>query len=127
MAPCVARVHGISHGAVRAALGAGVDGFVHSCFADSAPGEMMRSRGVPIIPTAASFEPLRETEAGRALFATMRQRIAQGVPIVFGTDAGVLPHGNQCRRVPGAAAARGLAARWTALGHDTGRRVPGAE
>lgn len=89
--------HATSRAGVRLAVAAGVRAIAHSNFADSATVAEMIRRQVHVIPTLASFAGGRETTWGRALFAHMRGMLASGVPVAFGTDAGVLPHGMNAR------------------------------
>ena len=85
--------HAISHGAVRAALDAGVDGLVHAAYIDSALAAAMRARGVWMSPTIASLTAGDTSVVSRALVAGVRTAHAANLTIVFGTDGGVLPHG----------------------------------
>jgi len=85
--------HAIGRAGVRAAVEAGVAGIVHSGFVDSATAGMMRSRGIYLVPTLVSLETQPDSAALAALRVRMTAAVASGVPIVFGTDAGVIPHG----------------------------------
>jgi imidazolonepropionase-like amidohydrolase len=82
---------------VRLAVESRVDMIVHGGFADSTTLVEMKRRGVYLIPTLWSFASVGETPHGAALFANMRRVLASGVPIAFGTDAGVVPHGRNAR------------------------------
>lgn len=86
-------VHAISAGGVRAAVRFGADAVVHSAFVDDSTAELMRRRRVFILPTLRSFEPRRGTPAMDSLFARMTVLTRRGIPVAFGTDAGVFPHG----------------------------------
>jgi len=86
--------HDLSAGGVRAALRHGIDGLAHTAFADSATLESLARRKVFMIPTLASLTSGDTSAAGRALPAALFRAYRAGVPIVFGTDAGVLPHGS---------------------------------
>ena len=79
---------------MRAALRNGVDGLVHTAFADSATLAGLARRRVFMIPTMASLTTGDTSGAGRALPAALLRAYRAGVPIVFGTDAGVIPHGS---------------------------------
>lgn len=85
--------HDISTGGVRAALRAGVDGLAHAAFLDSATAHGMRERGMFMIPTLASLTNGDTTDTGRGLLRSVAMARRAGVPLVFGTDGGVLPHG----------------------------------
>ncbi|HKQ57025.1 MAG TPA: amidohydrolase family protein, partial [Candidatus Eisenbacteria bacterium] len=90
-------VHAIGAGGVRRAVEAGADLVVHGGYEDDSTLAAMTRRGVFLIPTLASFSRGRETPFGKALFDRMRVILASGVPIAFGTDAGVIPHGRNAR------------------------------
>jgi imidazolonepropionase-like amidohydrolase len=85
--------HAIGRAGVQLAVECGADMIVHACFADSATLAEMKRREVWVIPTLWSFARAKETPHGTALFANMRRVLASGVPVAFGTDAGVVPHG----------------------------------
>ena len=89
--------HAISAEAARRAVDAGVDGLAHAAFVDPATAERMKARHVWMIPTLASFASQPQGPGMRALFARVTALIQAGVPIAFGTDAGVLPHGQNAR------------------------------
>lgn len=98
-----------AHGAegVIKAVRAGVDSIDHGTFIDEAGAREMRARGTYLVPT---FMPARQyMEASPSTYtpvvwAKIQERLAAlgrnvqlarrfGVPIAFGTDAGVYPHG----------------------------------
>ena len=85
--------HDISLGGVRAALRTGVNGLAHAAYVDSAAARAMQARGMFMIPTLASLTGGDTSAASRTLVAATRLAHTLGVPIVFGTDGGVLPHG----------------------------------
>jgi imidazolonepropionase-like amidohydrolase len=85
--------HDISLAGVRAALRAGVSGLAHSAYVDSATAAQMRSAGMFMIPTLASLAGDDTAPASLALVEAMRRAYNAGVSLVFGTDGGVLPHG----------------------------------
>jgi imidazolonepropionase-like amidohydrolase len=89
--------HAISIGSVRAALRAGVHGLAHSAYIDSATAKEMRERGMFLISTLASLAGNDSSAASRALVASTRLAYRTGVPLVFGTDAGVIPHGSNAQ------------------------------
>jgi len=84
--------HDISLGGVRAALRAGVAGLAHAAYLDSESANLMRTRGMFLIPTLASLAA-DTSAASRGLMESTRLAYRAGVPLVFGTDGGVLPHG----------------------------------
>ena len=88
--------HAIGLEGARLAVEEGVAALANSAFLDQPLIDLMKSRGVVMIPTLASFEQANDSSA-TALVGRARQAIEQGVPIVFGTDAGVLPHGSNAR------------------------------
>jgi imidazolonepropionase-like amidohydrolase len=85
--------HDISPGGVRAAVRAGVRGLAHAAYLDSATAKLLRDGGIFLIPTLASLIGTDTSEGSRALIAATVLAHRTGVPLVFGTDAGVLPHG----------------------------------
>ena len=85
--------HDISLGGVRAALAAGVDGLAHAAYLDSAAAARMKSANMFMIPTLASLTGGDTTRAGPALVSAVTLAHRAGVHLVFGTDGGVLPHG----------------------------------
>ena len=91
--------HDISLGGVRAALAAGVAGLAHAAYVDSATAVRMRTQGMFMISTLTSLTGggADTSAASRALFAATGLAYRVGVPIVFGTDGGVLPHGDNAR------------------------------
>lgn len=92
--------HAIGRDGVRAAVEAGVAGIVHSGFVDSATAGLMRTREVYLVPTLVSLEGQADSTALRALRARMTAAVESGVSIVFGTDAGVIPHGHNALEFP---------------------------
>jgi len=89
--------HAISAGAVRASLDAGVDGLAHAAFVDGDDIAAMRSKRTFMISTLASLLPATPADARVALAAAVRAAHAGGVTLVYGTDAGVIPHGHNAR------------------------------
>jgi imidazolonepropionase-like amidohydrolase len=85
--------HAISRGSVQAALRTGVRGLAHAADLDAATSQQLRARGVFLVPTLASLTSgATATEVDRLRSSVMSAHAA-GVPIVFGTDSGALPHG----------------------------------
>lgn len=89
--------HAISLGSVRASLGAGVNGLAHAAFVDRSTAEEMRKLDVFLIPTLASLVAERTGPVAVALRQSVATAARAGVRIVFGTDGGVLPHGQNAR------------------------------
>ena len=86
--------HDISAAGVNAALRAGVNGLAHAAYVDSATAADMRRAGMFMIPTLASLTGGDSSAGSRALFDGVRTAHRAGVSLVFGTDAGVIPHGS---------------------------------
>ncbi|MDQ4088404.1 MAG: amidohydrolase family protein [Pseudomonadota bacterium] len=104
------RVAAHAHGArgVEAAARAGVDSIEHGTFHDARSIQAMRGSNTAFVPTLMALVGVREG-LGRGIYtpvveAKIRETMelhgrapraarAAGVPIVFGTDAGVFPHG----------------------------------
>ncbi|GAB5350205.1 metal-dependent hydrolase family protein [Alteriqipengyuania sp. 357] len=99
-----------AHGArgIEAAARAGIDTIEHSTFVDEAAARAMRENGAILIPTLMAFKGVSEglgkgiytpvvEEKIRAVYdqaqVFMRQAHEWGLPIAFGTDAGVFAHG----------------------------------
>jgi len=82
--------HAISRAAITASLRNGVAALAHSGFmADSDV-----SLGAVIMPTLAAFAGARSTPPVDSLFRHVGVLVGRGVPMVFGTDAGVIAHGS---------------------------------
>jgi len=127
--------HAISLGSVKAAMRAKVDGLAHGALVDRATAEELRDRGIFMIPTLASLAGSTDpaSEALRRAIGTAQKA---GVRLVFGTDGGVLPHGQNAREftalveagVPAIEAIRSAtinAARAFGLDQDLGAIVDG--
>jgi imidazolonepropionase-like amidohydrolase len=99
-----------AHGArgIEAASAAGIDTIDHGTFADDAALKVMKANGTALVPTLMALEGVRkrigkgiytptvEVKAKQAVETAGRQVTrakAMGVPIAFGTDAGVYEHG----------------------------------
>ena len=85
-------VHAISRGGIRAAVSHGADLIVHGGFTDPDTLREMQKRGVRQVPTLFSLAA-KPTPVADALIAHMKTSVAAGLPLAFGTDAGVIPHG----------------------------------
>jgi imidazolonepropionase-like amidohydrolase len=97
-----AHAHGTD--GIKAAVRAGVASVEHGSILDSEVMELMKERGTYLVPTtyladridleALPFVMRRKAEQVLPLMrASLGRAIAAGVPIAFGTDAGVYPHG----------------------------------
>lgn len=89
--------HDISLGGVRAGLAAGIDGLAHAAYLDSATAAALRERSVFPISTLASLTGGDTSAGSRALMASVGLAQRVGVRLVFGTDGGVLPHGQNAQ------------------------------
>ncbi|WP_439567355.1 amidohydrolase family protein [Sphingopyxis sp.] len=99
-----------AHGArgIEAAAAAGIDTIDHGTFADDAALKVMKAKGTYLVPTLMAFEGIRE-RLGKGIYTpTVEEKVrmtlgsvgkavtrakALGVPVAFGTDAGVFEHG----------------------------------
>lgn len=86
--------HAISEGGINAALRNGVDLIVHSGFPTPMAVADMRQRSIFQSSTLVS---LIKPGIDQGLERHMRTAAAAGLPVVFGTDAGVIPHGTNAR------------------------------
>lgn len=101
-----------SHGdaASRLAVEAGVDSIEHASFLSDETLQLMKSKGTYLVPTrlavfwvnqeAAGFPPAIAEKARAAWSAhekMFKSALRIGVPIAFGTDSGVSPHGMNAR------------------------------
>jgi imidazolonepropionase-like amidohydrolase len=97
-----------AHGdlAAKLAVEAGVDSIEHGSFLTESTLKLMKQKGVYLVPTRmavywvskeAETYPPKIQEKARAAAAAhgtmLKMAIKLGVPIAFGTDAGVYPHG----------------------------------
>ncbi len=85
--------HDISLAGVHAALRAGVHGLAHAAYVDATTAGQMRGNGMFMIPTLASLVGDDTSPGSVALVEAVRRVHNAGVQLVFGTDGGVLPHG----------------------------------
>ncbi|KRD75901.1 amidohydrolase family protein [Lysobacter sp. Root983] len=101
-----------SHGdvAARLAVEAGIDSIEHGSFLTPATLQLMKNKGVYLVPTRmtqlwvdekANTYPPKIGEKARAAAAAHTQMFKQalkiGVPIAYGTDSAVFPHGLNAR------------------------------
>jgi imidazolonepropionase-like amidohydrolase len=97
-----------SHGdlAAKQAVDAGVDSIEHGSFLQTPTLQLMKQKGVYLVPTrmtqvwivdkAATYPPkigAKARAAGAAHDTMFRNALRIGVPIAFGTDGAVFPHG----------------------------------
>jgi imidazolonepropionase-like amidohydrolase len=97
-----------SHGdlAARQATEAGVDSIEHGSFLSTATLQLMKQKGVYLVPTrtalnwvvakSSSYPPkigAKALAAGASHEKVMRDAMRIGVPIAFGSDSAVYPHG----------------------------------
>lgn len=102
--------HAHGHRGIIAALAAGVDSIEHGSFANADAIQAFKRSGAILVPTltvqskrlavAALQDPVQR-QASEADIQGIRDTVANafksGVPIAFGTDAGMFPHGMNAR------------------------------
>jgi imidazolonepropionase-like amidohydrolase len=148
------RVAAHAHGAsgIEGAARAGVDSIEHGTFADDAGIKAMKASGTAMVPTLMAFTGIRE-RLGKGVYTpavekkvretievvgrAMKAARTAGVPIVFGTDAGVFEHGRNAQEFAGMVQLGGLsnaealtsattlAARYLDMDTQIGRLAPG--
>jgi imidazolonepropionase-like amidohydrolase len=91
--------HSLSRGGVELALDTGVDGLAHAAYLDAPLAARMKSSGMFIMPTLASLTGGDSSAASKALIAATGLAWKSGVTLVFGTDGGVLPHGQNAQEL----------------------------
>jgi imidazolonepropionase-like amidohydrolase len=117
-------------------LRANVDGLAHGALVDGATATEMRERGMFMVPTLASLAGQKTGPAAQALRKAIAAAHGAGVRLVFGTDGGVLPHGQNAKEfqamveagVPAVEALRSAtinAARTFGLENETGKIAVG--
>ena len=140
-----------SHGdlAARQAIDAGVDSIEHGSFLTDETFRLMKEKGVYLVPTRLAsywtmqsvdrYPPLIAAKARAAAAASsdaFKRALKIGVPIAFGTDSGVSPHGRNAMEFglmvdlgmsPAAALLAGTreAARLLGVDAETGTLEPG--
>lgn len=85
--------HDIGLRGVQLALDARVDGLAHAALLDSATVARMAAQKMFMIPTLESLTAGDTSPVAAALYRSVALAYRRGVPLVFGTDGGVLPHG----------------------------------
>jgi imidazolonepropionase-like amidohydrolase len=88
--------HAIGQSGALLAAGHGVRALAHTPVVDSAGAVALARTRVRVISTLASLGP---RPGGPEVVASFRLLRRAGVPIVLGTDAGVLPHGQNAREL----------------------------
>jgi imidazolonepropionase-like amidohydrolase len=86
-------VHAISSRALAAAVTHGADLLVHGGFTAPETVSVMKARGVQQLPTMWSFKRGNPPEVYEKLRTHLAESVRLGLPVAFGTDAGVIPHG----------------------------------
>jgi imidazolonepropionase-like amidohydrolase len=103
-----------AHGAegIKAAVRAGVTSIEHGTYLDDEGIRLMKARGTYLVPTRLAGEAVLEAAEAKALpewaiaksyevaplmRTSFTKALRAGVPIAFGTDAGVYPHGLNAR------------------------------
>lgn len=104
------RVMAHAHGArgIEAAAAAGIDTIDHGTFIDEAAARVMAQRGTYLVPTLRALTQVRDG-LGRGIYTptveakiretlqvlgnNVRMAMRFNIPVAFGTDAGVFPHG----------------------------------
>jgi len=89
--------HDIGLRGVQLALDTHVDGLAHAALIDSATAARMAARGMFMIPTLESLTSGDTTRVAPALARSVMLAYRSGVPLVFGTDGGVLAHGSNAK------------------------------
>ena len=97
---------------IKLAVEAGVDSIEHGTYIDDEAVRMMKAKGVYLVPTLylsnwflANYQRLgipppiiaKAKEVMPAMQKNISRAIQQGVPVAFGTDAAVYPHGLNAR------------------------------
>ncbi len=142
-----------AHGArgIEDAAAAGIDTIDHGTFADDAALKVMKAKGTYLVPTLMAFEGIKE-RLGKGIYTpTVEDKVrmtmgsvgqavtrakALGVPVAFGTDAGVFDHGRNAGEFAllvangltpreAVAAATTVAARALSMENEIGRIAPG--
>jgi imidazolonepropionase-like amidohydrolase len=88
--------HAIGRAGALLAAEHGVRALAHTPIVDSGTAVRLKATGVAVISTLATLARGPQAEELRRSFGLLR---SAGVPIVLGTDAGVLPHGRNADEV----------------------------
>jgi imidazolonepropionase-like amidohydrolase len=90
-------VHAISERAITAAVTHGADVIVHGGFTSQPTVAQMAKYRVIQIPTLFSLKGSAPAGVYEKLQAHLSAAVREGLPIAFGTDAGVIPHGENAK------------------------------
>ena len=91
-------VHALSEAGIGAAVRLGADLVVHAGFPSRPTVDAMKARGIWQLPTLYSFSTAKPQHLA-AVVTHMRQAVSAGLPVAVGTDAGVIPHGENAREL----------------------------
>ncbi len=89
-------VHALSEAGIAVAVRLGADLVAHGGFPSAETVRVMKQRSVPQLPTLFSLSTAPPDQVS-ALRTHMRRAVEAGLRIAFGTDAGVIPHGENAR------------------------------
>jgi imidazolonepropionase-like amidohydrolase len=92
-------VHALSAAGIETAIELGADLVVHGGFTPPATVERMKVLGIRQLTTLSSLAGAGPEPAVRALRSHLGSSLALGLPLAFGTDAGVIPHGDNAREI----------------------------
>jgi imidazolonepropionase-like amidohydrolase len=92
-------VHALSASGIETAIELGADLVVHGGFTPPATVDRMKALGIRQLTTLSSLAGRGPEPAARALRSHLRSSLALGLPLAFGTDAGVIPHGENAREL----------------------------
>jgi imidazolonepropionase-like amidohydrolase len=87
-------VHALSEAGIETAVAMGADLVVHGGFTHPGTIDKMKERGAYQLTTLSS---LRKAAPFESLRSHLRGSVTLGLPLAFGTDAGVIPHGTNAR------------------------------
>ncbi len=90
-------VHAISERAIAASVTHRADLIVHGGFTDPATVAAMKQRRVLQLPTMFSLKGTVAPALYEKLKRHLGRAVRDGLPIAFGTDAGVIPHGQNAK------------------------------
>lgn len=88
--------HAIGRAGALLAAAQGARALAHTPIVDSADAARLKASGIVLISTLATLTAGKEGDRLRRSFQLLHQA---GVPIVLGTDAGVLPHGQNAKEL----------------------------
>ncbi len=89
--------YAIGRAGAALAVQAGVSGLAHAAFIDDDTIRLMRRDNIWLASTLASLQGRTDTSVFNALWARMQAARRNGVDIILGTDAGVIPHGSNAQ------------------------------